>query len=235
MKALLVADGDVPQRVRLDEAWPGWDDGVELVIAADGGAPKAVSLGLSPHVVVGDADSIDAAELARLESAGTRIRLYPTAKDASDTELGLAEAVGAGATVVTILGALGGLRFDHAIANVLLLALDRFSGCEVTLLDGTTRVRLIRAGPSGERGEIALRGRVGELVSLFPLGEAHGLLSEGLEYPLRDEPLAAGTTRGLSNVRLEAEARISLAGGRLLIVETTQGAVAPAPTPGGSA
>ena len=35
-RALVVADGDVPTRAALDAAWPGWMDGVQLVIAAGG-------------------------------------------------------------------------------------------------------------------------------------------------------------------------------------------------------
>ncbi len=38
MDALILADGDAPTRDGLDAAWPGWDAGVDLVIAADGGA-----------------------------------------------------------------------------------------------------------------------------------------------------------------------------------------------------
>ena len=35
MAALILADGDVPPRSELDLLWPGWDDGVKAVIAAD--------------------------------------------------------------------------------------------------------------------------------------------------------------------------------------------------------
>jgi thiamine pyrophosphokinase len=66
-----------------------------------------------------------------------------------------------------------------------------------------------------------LGGRVGDLVSLFPFGDdALGVATDGLAYPLRDEPLRFGPARGLSNVRSSPEARVSLRAGRLLIVET---------------
>ena len=51
MVALILADGDVPTRARLDTAWPGWDDGVDLVIAADGGARHADRLGVAHRPV----------------------------------------------------------------------------------------------------------------------------------------------------------------------------------------
>jgi thiamine pyrophosphokinase len=40
-----------------------------------------------------------------------------------------------------------------------------------------------------------------------------------LAYPLADEPLLAGSTRGLSNVRTSTTARIRVASGRLLVIE----------------
>jgi thiamine pyrophosphokinase len=220
-RALVVANGDVPPRARLDLNWPGWDEGVALVVAADGGARQAARLGLRPDVVVGDADSIEPAVLEGLEAAGARVRLLPTAKDASDTELAVAEARAAGAKAVTIVGALGGLRFDHALANVLLATGHRYAELELTLLDGTTRIRCLRANAGGGPGELVLTGRAGDLVSLFPVGTAVGVTTQGLQYPLSGEALPAGTSRGLSNVRLAATAWVRLDEGTLLIVETT--------------
>ena len=56
-------------------------------------------------------------------------------KDESDMELAVLEAVRRGATRITVLGALGGPRVDHALANVWLLAHPGLAGVEVTLLD----------------------------------------------------------------------------------------------------
>jgi thiamine pyrophosphokinase len=47
-----------------------------------------------------------------------------------------------------------------------------------------------------------------------------GITTDGLRYPLRDEPLVVGRTRGLSNVRDTPEASVTVRRGRLLIVET---------------
>jgi hypothetical protein len=37
--AAILADGDAPDRAELDAAWPGWDDDLALVVAADGRRP----------------------------------------------------------------------------------------------------------------------------------------------------------------------------------------------------
>jgi len=219
LHAILVGDGDVPERAALDAAWPGWDARPGLVVAADGGATKALTVGLTPDLVVGDGDSLGPDGLAAVRAAGIRVELAAVEKDESDLELAVAAALARGATRLTILGALGGARFDHALANAFLLAHPTLVGLAAVLLDATTRVRLLDA--SAAPAEVRLAGEPGDLVSLFPIGtDATGITTDGLAYPLRDEPLASGPARGLSNVRTGPEAHVALRAGRLLIVET---------------
>jgi len=213
---LVVADGDVAERGALDAAWPGWADGVRLVVAADGGAHGAARLGFPIDLLVGDADSIDPAELARLEASGVPIRRAERDKDESDTELAVLAAIELGAREIVVVGALGGRRLDHALANLGLLAHPALVGRSCVFLAAETRVTLL-TGPASR----AVAGRVGDIVSLLPLGDGvTGVTTEGLRYPLRGEPLPVGPARGLSNVRDADVARVTVATGRLLIVET---------------
>ena len=222
MKAIVLADGDAPDRGALDAAWPGWAGDGDVVVAADGGARHAARLGLTVDAWVGDGDSIDAGELAALEAAGTTIRQVAAAKDESDSELAVLEALARGADVIVVLGALGGVRFDHSLANVGLLAMPQLAGRPAVLLDERTRIRLVTA-PDGAGGAVrlALPGRIGDLVSLLPYGEGVvGVTTDGLAYPLADEPLPPGPARGLSNVRIAEDAAVTLRSGRLLVIET---------------
>jgi len=98
MKAIVLADGDAPDRAALDSAWPGWADAVEVVIAADGGARHADGLQLAIDTWVGDGDSITAdalvfaaealdvpltaADRRRLQDAYLRLGPWPDAADA---------------------------------------------------------------------------------------------------------------------------------------------------------
>ena len=214
--ALIVGDGDGPARAALDAAWPGWADGAELVIAADGGFRKAAVAGLRVDLLVGDGDSLGEAGLAEARATGVPVQLAQVAKDETDLELAVLAAVARGAARLTILGALGGPRFDHALANAWLLAHPGIAGTPAVLLDATTRVRLL-AGPA----EVSLSGTPGDLVSLLPFGgDAEGVTTRGLAYPLHAEPLRIGPARGISNVRTGPEAHVALLAGRLLIVET---------------
>jgi thiamine pyrophosphokinase len=234
LRALIVGDGDVPARAALDAGWPGWDHDVDLVVAADGGWEKAAALGLRPSLLAGDADSLSHEAFAGAAATpGVEVELSPSAKDESDAELALLAALGRGARHVTMLGALGGQRFDHALANIALLALPDPDAAEMQLLDATTRVRLLRGrdGP-GRPARLELDGAPGDLVSLLPQGlPAEGVTTHGLLYPLHDETLEPGPARGLSNVRLGALAAVSLRRGSLLVVETRTGS---APNPSGA-
>jgi thiamine pyrophosphokinase len=218
--AIVLADGAVPARSTLDAAWPGWDEGVSLVVAADGGARHAAALGVRIDRWVGDGDSIDPVELEALGGAGVAIERAPAEKDESDAELALVAALDAGATAVILLGALGGPRVDHALANIGLLAHPALNGRRLVLYDErAARLSLLVAAQLPVTVE--LRGRPGDLVSLLPAGEtATGVTTRGLQYPLDGEPLLLGRTRGVSNVRTGTVASVTLESGRLLVIET---------------
>jgi len=187
------------------------------VIAADGGLDRAAALGLEVDVLVGDLDSVSSAALARAESAGTRIVRHPVAKDATDLELALDEALALGARRVLVIASAGG-RLDHLAASLLLLGAERYAELELDALVGDALVHVVRSART-------LRGTPGELLTLLPLGDgAEGVTTSGLEYPLDGETLGPGSTRGVSNVFTSAEARVTLAEGILLAIrprETT--------------
>lgn len=223
MQVIVLADGDVGTLEALDAAWPRWLEAGARVVAADGGARHAARLGLRIDRWVGDGDSLGEAGIAELVRAGIPVERARTDKDESDTELAVAAALAFQPTRLAIVGALGGPRFDHALANVGLLALPGLREVDVRLIGIDARIRLIQApGPDGSPSIAALSGRVGDGVSLLPVGEdVTGVTTVGLAYPLDDETLSVGRTRGLSNVRVDGErAAVEVRRGRLLVVET---------------
>ena len=220
-RAIVVAHGEASRRAVLDESWPGWSDGVGIVVAADGGVALADALGLAVDRWVGDADSVDPKRLAELRARSIAIDAVPTAKDESDTELAVLAALELGARDMVILGALGGRRIDHTLANVALLAHPALAGRSAWLLSETARLSLVRA-PAAGGGAVTrdLGGRIGDLVTLLPFGgTVEGITTHGLRYPLRDEPLHVGPARGLSNVRDHAAAAVVVQRGLLLVCE----------------
>ena len=203
----------------LDERWL---DAADLVVAADGGAVTLDALGRRPDRLVGDLDSAPAQLVAALEAAGTVVERHPTDKEASDLELALASALGRSGgssdDEVVVLGATGGGRLDHEVANLLLLADPALAGRSVRLVHGPATARVVHG-----RERLELRGRPGDLVSILSVGgDATGVSTEGLRWPLADATLPMGRSRGISNEIVADSASVSLRDGRLLVVHTSQ-------------
>lgn len=185
----------------------------DILIAADGGGRHCQQLGLKPDIIIGDFDSLDPAELDAFRAAGTKIIRHPARKDYTDLELAIRHAQAINIDEILVLGALGA-RWDQTLANLLLPATTDFAGLRIRLLDGRQEVLLARGG---EKLEIC--GDPGDTVSLIPLGgDARGITTLGLEYPIHDETLTFGATRGVSNVLLGKTASIQLEVGLLMCV-----------------
>ena len=181
------------------------------IVAADGGLDRARALGLEVDVVVGDLDSVTPDALTAAESSGARIVRHPQAKDATDLELALDEAVALGASRVLVVASAEG-RLDHLLSSLLLLTAERYARLELDALAGDALVHVVR-------GERRLEGSAGEVLTLVPVGgPATGVTTEGLEYPLAGETLEPGTTRGVSNVFIGTDARVAVASGVLLAI-----------------
>ncbi len=211
-RAIVLANGEIGAAQRLRIRLEGWGDAP--VIAADGGSAYAGPLGLRIDAVVGDLDSLSEGMGARLRAQGVDVEQAPAAKDETDLELALLHAVRQGATHIAVIGAMGG-RLDMTLANVLLLVHPALDGVHVELWHGDQTAWLIR--PPGDD----VTGQPGDTISLIPLGgDADGVSTHGLAYPLRSETLAFGPARGVSNIFEGVEARVDLRGGLLLAVHT---------------
>ena len=211
--AWIIAAG--PEAAR--PAW-SWLPSPDLVICADGGLNHAAALGLEPTLIVGDLDSATPDRVAAVLAAPERytvVRYRHETKLETDAELAVLAALDAGATRLVITGALGG-RWDHSLANVLLLAHPRLAGRDAVLVTADTEVRLLR-GPA----TAPLPGAPGDLVSLLALSPTVACITTAhLRWPLAAEPLHLGFGRGVSNELEAAPARVTLTAGDLLAVVT---------------
>jgi thiamine pyrophosphokinase len=207
MEALVFAGGDP-----VDERWHAVLPADAWIVAADSGLEHVLALGRHADLVVGDMDSVTPASLKRAVAAGAVVEAHPTDKDATDLELALAAVKRAGATRVTVVGA-GGGRLDHFLANLLLFVGPDWAAFELHALVGDAHVTVVR-------DRAVLRGAVGSIVSLLaPAGPARGIHTHGLRWPLTDDELRPGSTRGVSNEMTEPAAAVSLRDGVLLAVQ----------------
>jgi thiamine pyrophosphokinase len=212
MKVVVVASG------QLEANDAGWLDDADLVFAADGGARSLDRLRRRPDLLIGDLDSVEPALVERLAASGMPIDRRSPDKEASDTELAVEAALAAGATEVVILGAMGGERLDHELADLLLVADPALAGHRVRVVRGSTTIRALQRG-----GQLDLSGAVGDLVTLLPIGgDSAGVTTVGLRWPLDAATLQMGRSRGLSNEIVSTPASVRIDAGTLLVVETAR-------------
>lgn len=190
---IVVVAGGEPVAPSLVSALPG----AARVVAADGGADLAGRLGWRIDVAVGDFDSITAAGWRELDAGGVDVRRHAVDKDATDLELALEVAAERAPTLpaprcrVLVLGLEGG-RPDHALANLLVAAADRFADLDVELVLAEGRAWVVRRDLAGHL-------TAGRVVSLVPVHGSASVSVAGVRWPLDRSTLIAGTTRGVSN------------------------------------
>ncbi len=184
-----------------------------LRIAADSGGDAMFHVDVTPHVVIGDLDSISPAALAWARDAGASVVEYPVDKDATDLELALDYAIERSVRTIVLVGGTGG-RLDHLLGNATLLASPRFTGITIIWESRDATARVCRPGEP-----CPVRGTVDDLVSLIPMGgDAGGVTTTGLRWRLDGHTLTTGTTLGISNRLERPQASISVATGTLLVI-----------------
>ncbi len=208
-RAIIFANGkiDEPPPI-IKDLHPG-----DLLIAADGGSQHCKAFGFVPNAIIGDFDSVNSEELTILMAKGVETIRHPRQKDETDLELAIKLAIDRGASEIYILGALGN-RWDMTLSNLLLLALPAFSSVKIRVVDGRQVIFIMHS-----QEEVTLQGTPGDTISLIPLaGDGIGINTQGLEYPLKEETLYFGSSRGVSNVFTGEKAQIELKHGSLLCI-----------------
>jgi thiamine pyrophosphokinase len=185
----------------------------DLIVAADGGANHCAGLGITPDILLGDLDSIDAAILATYRRDGVTIHRHPRAKDATDLELALDLAVSRGARTIRLVAALGG-RWDMSLANIMLAANEKYRGQEVYLSGENCIMRILHPGEPH-----TITAVPDQKVSFLPIkGDVHGVTLRGFVYPLTAHSILFGSSLGVSNIMAKSTATVQHREGILLCV-----------------
>ena len=179
------------------------------IIAADGGLSHVQALGLTPHTVLGDFDS-----LGYVPEAAT---VFPVEKDDTDAMLAVRHGLSLGYRHFLLYGGLEGSRLDHTVANFQTLQFLADRGAEGCLIGKDCIVTLLKNGtlrfPAGSSG----------ILSLFCMGkDAKGVTLEGTKYPLQGGTLTAGFPLGVSNRLLGTKACVTVEDGSLLVIYPRQ-------------
>ncbi len=202
-RAILFANADFPE-----EGLFLLED--DFLVAVDGGLRHLLLLGLTPHLLIGDLDSVTSKDLDSCMQLGVEILRFPPQKDQTDLELAVLEVLQRGFTEIVITCAIGG-RLDHTLGNLALLALPELKSSQVCISHGATTIYLVN-----ER--LKLPTNPGDLISLLPWGETVvGVTTTGLQYGLSDASLYPWKSRGLSNVATSTFISVSVRSGSLFL------------------
>lgn len=190
----------------------------ELVVCADGGVAVALAAGRRIDHVVGDLDSVTAADLAVAESHGARLERHPPEKDESDLELAIAASAANGADEVTVHLGAGG-RLDHQLANLLVLAAPRWRSLRIDAWVGEDRVWVVH-----DRRIVPLP--VGAHLAVQAVAGPASVTTVGVAYPLTGEVLQPTQARGISNTVLTSPVEVRVDDGIVLVIGSAQSAQA---------
>lgn len=180
------------------------------VVACDAGYRNAGILGVTPDLIVGDFDSAP-----RPADNGHTIVL-PHVKDDTDTHYAARWLLEQGAKSVTMLGALGGARLEHTLANLATGLFLAKNGVEVCLADERSELHYLLPGHP-----LTLERQDWMYLSVFPLdGPLSGVEISGVFYPLQDATLTPEFPLGVSNEFTEPAARLSCREGSGVVVLT---------------
>lgn len=205
MQVVIVANGPID----LPKSFQNYVRKADRIIAADGGANLCKKAGCTPHILIGDLDSIDPALLNEYQKRSIKILQHPARKDATDLELALDLALEGGAAGIDLFGVFGG-RWDMSLSNIMLACQEKYRHVKVAIHDHSTKMCILH------RGAHIIDAEPGARVSFLPIGgDVNGISLEGFEYPLSNETLMFGSSRGLSNVVIGSIPRVEVKNGIL--------------------
>ncbi len=197
MRAVIFGNGDIADYSRVLKYMSASD----FIICADGGIRHAKALDIVPDILIGDFDSSKPEE-----NAVKRIE-YPSRKDFTDGELCVKYAVEHGYEEIVLMG-MRGTRTDHTLTNMLLL-----SQCSCgMMIDDNNEIYYLK-------DRLSIKNKKGKTLSIIPVkGDMCGITTAGLDYPLDNETLYFGESRGNSNVVIADVCEIKVSSGEGFVI-----------------
>lgn len=191
-----------------DVTFPDFTAGQEdYIICADGGYKYRDILGRECDCVVGDFDSY-----GTVPEADNKI-VAPCEKDETDMMLAVDTGYAKGYRDFVLLGALGGERSDHSVANIQLLHYIASKGGRGTVIHGDEVFTAFK------NDTLFLDEKLTGYISVFSLSdESRGVTLKNLKYTLGNAVLKAFNPVGVSNEFTGERAEISVKDGVLLVV-----------------
>ena len=191
-----------------------WIKADDYIIACDAGYKNAERLSINADLVLGDFDS--APRPSRKDAI-----VLPTEKDDTDTHYAARIAVQNGFDKVLMLGALGGMRIEHTLANFATALWLAKQGIRVELANENSRITYVLP-----EHPVRLEHHQDEYFSLLPMeGTANGVCVRNAKYSIENVQLTPEFPVGVSNETLKGGTEVLVGNGTLLLIRTKKDSV----------
>lgn len=176
----------------------------DFIIAADAGLLHLEKMGVTPHIFIGDGDS-----LGKIPE-NIPAKVLPCEKDDTDIISALRFGLEKGYRDFSIYGALGGKRLSHTLANIQALSFLCERGAQGTLYHENYTLSLLTEGEHTFSFE-------GGYFSLFSLESESRVSIKGAKYSLEKATLSPSFPQGVSNQGTE-NTLITVHSGKILLI-----------------
>ncbi len=203
-KCIIVANGKIPKK---KDILFFIKKGYDTIICADGGANSIKKLGLVPHFIIGDFDSVNEETLEHFNDKSKIINIKR--QNDTDVEKCLKFAIKKKFDETILLGVTGD-RLDHTICN-LGIVIKFFSKIKCCI--SAEKSFLVPINKQTEFLTI-----LNETISLYAFNDKTKITSKGLKFPLRNSSLPFGKKESTSNQAIANKVMLNIKNGIVFVI-----------------
>jgi len=203
-KCIIVANGNIPRK---NDILFFIKKGYDTIICADGGANSIFKLGLVPHFIIGDFDSVKKQTLNHFKNKSKIINIKR--QNDTDVEKCLKFAIKKKFDEAVLLGVTGD-RLDHTICNlgIVIKFFDRIKCCisaEKSFLVPINSTAEFQTVPN-------------ETISLYAFNEKTVITTKGLKFPIKNSTLPFGKKESTSNRAVSNRVILEIQNGIVFVI-----------------
>jgi len=203
-KCLILANGKPPTKDVINILMK---HNYSTLFCADGGANAAMKMGLFPHYIIGDLDSIQSETVNHYFGKTEILKL--NGKNDTDVEKCLKSAIKKKFDEAILMGVTGD-RLDHTFCN-LGIVIKYFDKIKIKIIAENSLLTAIT-------GSHKLKTFPGETISIYGFDSRTKIFSKGLKYPLNKIALPFGHKESTSNIALHDHIELKVTGGIIFII-----------------
>ncbi len=202
-KGIIFLNGHIPK----ERIFKNFIKGSCYLIYVNGASDLMINKQMKPDVILGDLDSITKRTLEYFLKKNVLVMKF-TDQDTTDFEKSLLHIEEKGIKEIYVFGYMS-LRPDHSLNNFSILK-RYYKKMDIYFIDDEFIINFINQ-------RINFKYKINQVVSLLPFPYAKGIITKGLQYPLKKEDLTLGIREGTLNNSISEKISISFQSGDLLL------------------